>query len=138
GGLVRACTWTSAKWRHLAGEPALLKAFVGRAGEPPPAVRAGELAKLVHAELSHALRLRGRPIETHVERFAAAIPQYAVGHLARVARVENTLPERVELAGAAYRGVGIPACVRSGQAAADRLLERLGLSAPVPISRRLP
>jgi len=138
GGLVRACTWTSAKWRHLAGEPALLKAFVGRAGEPPPAVGDGELAELVHAELAHALRLRGRPIETHVEHFAAALPQYAVGHLARVARVENTLPEGVELAGAAYRGVGIPACVRSGQAAAQRLLERLGLPAPVPISRRLP
>jgi oxygen-dependent protoporphyrinogen oxidase len=138
GGLVRACTWTSAKWRHLAGEPALLKAFVGRAGEPPPAVGDGELATLVHAELAQALALRGRPIETHVERFAAAIPQYAVGHLARVARAETTLPEGVELAGAAYRGVGIPACVRSGQAAAERLLEQLGLPAPVPTSRRTP
>jgi protoporphyrinogen/coproporphyrinogen III oxidase len=138
GRLVRACTWTSAKWRHLAGEPALLKAFVGRAGKPPPAVGDGELAELVHAELAHTLRLRGRPIETHVERFAAALPQYAVGHHVRVARVENTLPEGVELAGAAYRGVGIPACVHSGQAAAQRLLQRLGLPAPVPISRRLP
>jgi oxygen-dependent protoporphyrinogen oxidase len=136
GRLVRACTWTSAKWRHLAGEPALLKAFVGRAGEPPPAIGDGELAGLVHAELAQALALRERPIETHVERFAAALPQYAVGHLARVARVENTLPEGVELAGAAYRGVGLPACVRSGHAAADRLLERLRPPAPIPISRR--
>ncbi|MEA2233525.1 MAG: protoporphyrinogen/coproporphyrinogen oxidase [Solirubrobacteraceae bacterium] len=134
GRLVRACTWTSAKWSHLAGEPALLKAFVGRAGEPPPAVDDGQLAELVHAELAQALRLRERPVETHVERFVEALPQYAVGHLARVGRVDDTLPEGVELAGAAYRGVGIPACVRSGHAAADRLLERLGLPAPVPMS----
>jgi oxygen-dependent protoporphyrinogen oxidase len=104
-----------------------VKAFVGRAGEPPPAVGDSELAALVHADLDQALHLRGRPVETHVERFAAALPQYAVGHLARVAQIEETLPEGVEVAGAAYRGVGIPACVRSGQAAADRLLAHLGL-----------
>jgi oxygen-dependent protoporphyrinogen oxidase len=136
--LVRACTWTSAKWSHLAGEPALLKAFVGRAGEPPPAVGDRELVELVHAELAQALALRERPVETHVERFVAAIPQYAVGHLGRVARVEDALPAGVELAGAAYRGVGIPACVRSGHAAADRLLERAGPPTPIPISRSRP
>jgi oxygen-dependent protoporphyrinogen oxidase len=138
GRLVRACTWTSAKWSHLAGGPALLKAFVGRAGEPPPALADGELVELVHAELAQALRLREQPIETHVERFVAALPQYAVGHLARVARIEAALPERIELAGASYRGVGIPACVRSGQAAADRLLEHLGLPASVPTLRSSP
>jgi protoporphyrinogen/coproporphyrinogen III oxidase len=133
--LVRACTWSSAKWPHLASEPALLKAFVGRAGEPPPTVADGELAKLVHAELALALDLPDPPVETHVEHFAAAIPQYAVGHLARVARIEETLPPGVEVAGAVYRGAGIPACVKSGQVAADRLLERLGLPVPTPRSR---
>jgi oxygen-dependent protoporphyrinogen oxidase len=126
--LVRACTWSSRKWDHLAGEPGLVKVFVGRSGEPPPAVGDGELAALVHTELTQALRLPAPPVATHVERFAVAIPQYAVGHLARVERIENALPEGVEAAGAAYRGVGIPACVRSGQAAADRALARLGLS----------
>jgi oxygen-dependent protoporphyrinogen oxidase len=125
--LVRACTWTSQKWSHLAGDPGLLKAFVGRAGEPPPAVGDSELAAMVHTEIAHALALPGRPVETHVERFAAAMPQYAVGHLARVAHIEHTLPAGVELAGAAYHGVGIPACVHSGHAAAARALEHLGL-----------
>jgi oxygen-dependent protoporphyrinogen oxidase len=133
--LVRAATWSSAKWRHLAGEPALVKAFVGRAGEPPPAVADSELARLVQVELALELGLSHRAVQTHVERFAAAIPQYAVGHLTRVARIEEALPEAVEVAGAAYRGAGIPACVRSGEAAADRLLERLGLSSPVRIHR---
>jgi protoporphyrinogen/coproporphyrinogen III oxidase len=66
-----------------------------------------------------------------VEHFAETIPQYAVGHLERVARIEETLPECIEVAGAAYRGAGIPACVRSGRIAADRLLGRLGLLLPV-------
>ena len=128
-GRVHACTWSSAKWRHLAGEPALLKAFVGRAGKPPPADD-GQLVEQVHAELARALRLRARPVETHVERFAPAIPQYAVGHLARVADIEAALPDGIELAGAAYHGAGVPACVRSGQAAADRVLQRLSRQAP--------
>jgi protoporphyrinogen/coproporphyrinogen III oxidase len=131
--LVRACTWSSAKWGHLAGERAIVKAFVGRAGEPPPAVADGQLVKLVDAELALDLDIPELPLETHVERFPAALPQYGVGHLARVARIEETLPERVAVAGAAYRGMGIPACVRSGQAAADRLLARLGLPTPDPI-----
>jgi oxygen-dependent protoporphyrinogen oxidase len=130
GRLVRACTWSSAKWRHLAGEPVLVKAFVGRTGEAD-----GELVELVHEELAQALWLRGRPAETHVERFPTALPQYAVGHLARVARIEAALPDGVELAGAAYRGAGIPACVRSGQAAADRVLGRLGRHLPIERSR---
>jgi hypothetical protein len=46
--------------------------------------------------------------------------------------IEETLPEGVDVAGAAYRGVGIPACVRSGQGAADRLLEHLGLPVSSP------
>jgi protoporphyrinogen/coproporphyrinogen III oxidase len=130
--LVSACTWSSAKWRHLAGEPAVLKAFAGRAGAPPPAVSDAELAQLVHAELAPALDLAGRPMQAHVEHFDTAIPQYAVGHLARIARIEEALPAGVEVAGAAYRGAGIAACVTSGQAAADRVL---ALPRPVPTPR---
>ena len=131
-GLVRACTWASAKWGHLAGDPALVKAFVrsSPAREPDPAADA-ELAELVHADLAQALPLGARPVATHVERFAEAIPQYAVGHLERVARIERALPRGIEVAGAAYRGAGIPACVRSGHAAADRVLERLGAAEEV-------
>jgi oxygen-dependent protoporphyrinogen oxidase len=133
--LVKACTWSSAKWDHLAGGPALVKAFVGRAGEPPPAVADDQLAQLVDTELALELDLPERPLRAHVERFPAAIPQYGVGHLARVARIEEALPKPVEVAGAAYRGAGIPACIRSGHAAADRLLEHLGVPAPARIPR---
>lgn len=124
--LVRACTWSSAKWEHLRGDPAIVKAFVGRAGAPPPAVGNRELAALVHQELVRALGLRHPPLEARVQRFRAAIPQYVVGHQERVGRIEAALPPQIAVAGASYRGAGLAACVRSGWAAADRVLARLG------------
>ena len=127
--LVRACTWASAKWRHLDGDPAIVKAFVGRAGSPPPDAGDGELAALVHEELTRALDLRHAPVEWRVQRFGAAIPQYAVGHLGRVARIEAALPANIAVAGASYRGAGLAACIRSGRAGADRVLRHLGVAA---------
>jgi protoporphyrinogen/coproporphyrinogen III oxidase len=124
--LVRACTWSSAKWEHLRGDPAIVKAFVGRTGAPAPAVGDRDLATAVHRELAPALGLRHAPVDLRVHRFGAAIPQYAVGHLDRVERIEAALPPSVAVAGASYRGAGLSACVRSGWAAADRLLGRLG------------
>jgi protoporphyrinogen/coproporphyrinogen III oxidase len=63
------------------------------------------------------------PERTDVTRWGGALPQYAPGHLDRVARARTALGPGIALAGAAYDGVGIPACVRSGWAAADRLLD---------------
>ncbi|HEX2778482.1 MAG TPA: hypothetical protein VHM30_03215, partial [Gemmatimonadaceae bacterium] len=136
--LVRACTWASAKWEHLDGDPAIVKAFVGRAGSPPPRVGDGELAALVHGELMGALRVRHAPVDSRVQRFDAAIPQYEVGHLGRVERIEAALPANIAVAGAAYRGAGLGACVRSGRAGADRVLRHLGVIAgtsPLEIAR---
>lgn len=136
--LVRACTWASAKWQHLEGDPAIVKAFVGRAGSPPPDVGDGELAALVHAELTRALHLRHLPVDSRVQRFDAAIPQYAIGHLDRVERIEAALPANIAIAGAAYRGAGLGRCVRSGQAGAERVLRHLGVAAhssPFEIAR---
>jgi oxygen-dependent protoporphyrinogen oxidase len=121
--LVHACTWSSAKWEHLRGDPAIVKAFVGA---PASAVGDRDLATAVHRELARALGLRHAPVEERVHRFGAAIPQYAVGHLDRVERIEAALPSSVAVAGASYRGAGLSACVRSGHAAADRLLGSLG------------
>lgn len=125
--LVRACTWSSSKWDHLGGDPAIVKAFVGRAGAAPPAIGDRALAAAVHRELAHALALRHAPVDQRVVRFAAAIPQYRVGHLARVDRIEADLPPHVALAGASYRGAGISACWHSGRAAAGHVLGRLGV-----------
>ena len=125
--LVRACTWSSSKWRHLRGDPAIVKAFVG-SGATPSLAGDVELSRSVHRELAIALGLRHQPIDARVQHFAAAIPQYRVGHMERVARAEAAVPPPVAIAGASYRGVGLSACVRSGYGAADRLLRRLGVT----------
>jgi oxygen-dependent protoporphyrinogen oxidase len=63
-----------------------------------------------------------------VYRWGGALPQYAPGHRERVAALRAGLEARppIAVAGAAYDGVGIPACIASGRAAAEAVLSRLG------------
>ena len=88
------------------------------------------LHRLNRLEYQNAVRdllgVTGEPVLARVHRQRRAMPQYAPGHLARVAAIERRLPALagLHLAGAAYRGVGIPDCIRSGEAAADAALER--------------
>jgi oxygen-dependent protoporphyrinogen oxidase len=133
--LVRACTWSSSKWEHLRGDPAIVKAFVGRAAAPPPAIGDRELAAVVHCELALALGLRHEPVDVRVERFGAAIPQYSVGHLERVDRIAAALPPEIALAGGSYRGAGTSACLRSGSAAAGQILGHLTATADKLVKR---
>ena len=75
-------------------------------------------------ELATLLGATGEPLFTRVSRHVKAMPQYQVGHLARVEAIEaaaRRLPV-LALAGGAYRGVGIADCVHSGEGAAERLL----------------
>jgi oxygen-dependent protoporphyrinogen oxidase len=78
-------------------------------------------------EFRALLGVTAAPGMTEVQRWPAAMPQYAVGHLDRVAQIEaaaSPIPN-LFLAGAAYRGVGVPDCVHSGEAAAEAAFERL-------------
>ena len=59
-----------------------------------------------------------------MSRWGGALPQYAPGHLGRVERLRRALPQGIVVCGAAYDGVGIPACVRSGREAAALLVRR--------------
>jgi len=122
GWSVTACTYLSQKWPHLArpGE-VLLRASLGRQGD----ARAEEwddeeIVDRVLEDLSALIGLDGDPVTAVVTRWPAAFPQYRVHHLLRVAGVEAALSRlgRLAVAGAAYRGVGIPACIASGRAAA--------------------
>ena len=67
------------------------------------------------------------PVDSHVQRWGGALPQYAVGHLQRVARIRADVQRVPGLAvcGASYDGVGIPACIGSAHKAADRVLAGL-------------
>jgi oxygen-dependent protoporphyrinogen oxidase len=135
GLLTTACTWTSAKWPHQKPPgKVLLRVSAGRDGDDR-AFEIGdhELARRVVAELGGLMGLAGSPEEALVTRWPAAFPQYRVGHLERVARVEKAVAAVpcLEVAGAALRGLGIPACIAQGRGAARRVLADLGgLSKP--------
>lgn len=122
---VKAATFFSTKWAHLggSGEPVLLRASLGRYCDERVLQRTNaDLVDLVRHELAGLLgRSLPDPVAVRVNRWGGALPQYGVGHLVRVARARAALPHSLALAGAAYDGVGIAACVRSGQAAADAI-----------------
>jgi oxygen-dependent protoporphyrinogen oxidase len=85
-----------------------------------------ELRALAHRDVAALLGIAGDPLLARVWRHPAAMPQYDVGHLDRLAAIEarlDALPG-LALAGGAYQGVGIADCVRSGEAAAERLVAR--------------
>jgi oxygen-dependent protoporphyrinogen oxidase len=129
GRLVTACTWLSSKWPQLdrPGE-VLVRASVGRAGdERHLSMDDDELTRLVLEELGPLSGLRAKPREVLVWREPRAFPQYDVGHLARVDDIERALSPlpAVAVAGAALRGVGIPACIASGRQAARAVLHEL-------------
>ncbi|MHB8451077.1 MAG: protoporphyrinogen oxidase [Mycobacteriales bacterium] len=122
---VKAVTFLRQKWGWPDG-PQVLRASVGRYRDRSRLAHDDiELAGLVTAELAALLHLSDRPLASRVSRWPDALPQYLPGHLARVAALRAALPAGLAVAGAAVDGVGIAACVRSGQAAADQLLATL-------------
>jgi oxygen-dependent protoporphyrinogen oxidase len=124
GWLMTACSWASSKWPGVApAGTAVLRVSAGRAGDRRALRLSDEdLVRRLHAEVRTAMGAGGEPSAWRVSRWPDGFPQYAPGHLDKVARIEAALPAGVEVAGATYRGVGIPACVRQGRAAAVRAL----------------
>jgi len=131
GRLVKGATFASAKWpwvAEAAGDLVVVRLSVGRHGEPADLQRDDEeLARLAAADLAAAVGVSGRPVQARVTRWGGALPQYAVGHRDRVRRIRAAVGAVPGLAvcGAAYDGLGIPACIASAEAAATRILESL-------------
>jgi protoporphyrinogen/coproporphyrinogen III oxidase len=122
---VKAVTFASAKWAHLDnGDVAIVRASIGRHGDTADLHRDDDdLVAAVVDELRLTTGVAGQPIESRVSRWGGGLPQYAVGHLDRVRRIRADVAAvpGLAVAGATYDGVGIPACIRSGQLAADRI-----------------
>jgi oxygen-dependent protoporphyrinogen oxidase len=122
GGPVLACTWTSRKWPGRAPDGwELLRVFLGRLGREAALDQDdAALITLARAELESRLGVRTAPALTRVHRWPRGMPQYVLGHPARIARIETALAAHpgLALAGNAYRGVGIPDCIASGERAA--------------------
>ena len=128
GRAVKAVTFSTVKWPHLRrGEPGLhiVRCSVGRLGEDAVLQRDdAELAALAAADLRDATGAQGQPVDVRVSRWGGGLPQYSVGHLDRVARIRAGIAAQPGLAvcGAAYDGVGIPACVSTARLAVDQVL----------------
>lgn len=126
---VLACTWTSSKFPHRAPEGyALLRVFVGRAGQEEALENDdGDLLKIVRAELARTLGITTPPMFHRIFRWPDSMPQYNLGHIKRLERIENRLASHPGLfvAGAAFRGIGIPDCINSGEQAARGVVDYL-------------
>lgn len=131
GLLTTACSWASAKWRHYAHEGlAVLRVSAGRTDDRRwRDLDSPELVSALAAELAETGLVsagdaaRGR-FEARVTPWHRSLPQYRPGHLERIAAVEACLAgdtPGLAAAGAALRGVGLPACVRGARAAAERV-----------------
>ncbi len=130
---IKASTFSSSKWtwlREAHPDLTFLRASVGRHREEASLQRSDdELVDLALGDLRGVLGALPEVAGRHVQRWGGGLPQYAVGHRARVQAVRDGLPETVVVAGAAYDGVGVPACIGSGRVAARTLVTRLRAAA---------
>ncbi|MES2211223.1 MAG: protoporphyrinogen oxidase [Chloroflexota bacterium] len=126
---IRASTWSSGKWAGRAPDGmVLLRAFIGSNGERLLAGPDTEIAAAARRDIEATMGVRGEPVLTRVARWHAAMPHYTVGHLDRVAAAVQALAgmPNLVLAGASYRGAGVPDCIAQGRAAAARVQDVLG------------
>jgi oxygen-dependent protoporphyrinogen oxidase len=127
GRRIKASTFSFAKWgwvRAAGGGLLLLRTSLGRHGEEATLQATDdELVAWSLADLRDAVGPLADPVDTHVQRWGGGLPQYAVGHLDRVARIRAAVAAVPGLAvcGAAYDGVGIPAVIGSAHRAARDL-----------------
>lgn len=137
GRRVKAATYSYAKWDWVrsagaskaAGEELLvMRCSIGRQGEEHVLqVEDEDLVQQALVDLCDAIGVSVRPVDWHVQRWGGALPQYAVGHLDRVRHIRRAVAREPGLAvcGAAYDGLGIPACVASAHRAAEQVAEAL-------------
>lgn len=124
GRPVKAATFSTVKWPHLTTGPVhIVRCSVGRIGEEAVLQRDdADLVKLAAADFAAATGVTSAPVDARVTRWGGGLPQYTVGHLGRVARIRAGVAALGGLAvcGAAYDGIGVPACIGSARMAADQ------------------
>ncbi|MFJ6786854.1 protoporphyrinogen oxidase [Streptomyces angustmyceticus] len=135
GRKIKASTFSGNKWGwggRYDPDLFVLRTSLGRYGDEEDLTREdAELVGYSRADLREAVGLTAAPVASAVTRWNGGLPQYPVGHLARVARVHDAVGRLpgLRVCGALYGGVGIPACIASGRTAADDILATLR---PVP------
>ncbi len=128
GSDVLACSWSSSKWEGRAPDGyVLLRVYAGRyGGRDLTRVDRDELLGIAREEIRF-LGVEGRPNRAWIHRWRYGMPQYVLGHPERLERIDAMLAGHpgLALAGAAYRGVGVPDCIRSGEEAAESVARAL-------------
>jgi protoporphyrinogen/coproporphyrinogen III oxidase len=128
GSEVLACTWSSSKWEGRAPDGfELVRVYAGRFGGRDVMVDSDlELVALAREEL-RLLGITAEPARTWIHRWPRGMPQYVLGHPERLERIDAAVERHpgLALAGAAYRGVGIPDCIHSGEEAARSVARSL-------------
>jgi oxygen-dependent protoporphyrinogen oxidase len=133
---ITACTWVSSKWpTHSPPDRVLLRCFLGRAGHEEILQRGDdELCQLAQDELNSILGISAVPLQRRLHRCGRSLPQYNLGHsdkLKALGEAMASLPG-VFLTGAAYRGVGLPDCIKQAAiTAADVIKFDFGTEAEV-------
>ena len=126
-----ACTFVHNKFPHRAPvDKGIIRCFLGGAGDEPVLELAdAEILSIVRQELQQTLQVTGEPLFARVYRWRRAMAQPGVGHLQRVAYIEQRAAQvpGLQLAGNAYHGIGVPDCIRSGEKAAWGALAAVGL-----------
>lgn len=126
---IVAASFASQKFSGRApADGVLIRVFVGGAMSPELAdLPDDDIRELVRRELADLIDFRGEPLWTDIARWPRSMPQYHVGHLERIARIEQLVSRQrfLALAGNAYHGVGIPQCVHSGERAAEEIVDHL-------------
>ena len=133
GRMVKAITYLDRKWDWIDDAAQreglrLLRVSIGRHGDTEVLQRTDEeLVELARIDLVHLLGIEAMPVDSRVTRWGGSLPQYAVGHRARLERISQGLREQPTLAvcGASYDGVGVAACVGSAYEAAGRIAHAL-------------
>lgn len=122
-----ACTWTSTKFNHRVPEDSvLLRAFIGGTHHQELVQHPDDkLVEIVREEYRQIMGITAAPSIARVFRWHRANPQYDVGHLEQVDRMDSLCPPGLYLTGSAYRGVGLPDCIHQGQQTVEKILQFL-------------
>ena len=134
---IKAATFSHRKWQWVADAGSaegvvVMRCSLGRHRDDTLERDDAALLEMALSDLGKAIGLSARPVDAHVERWIDGLPQYAVGHLDRVSLIRSELRRQPGLAvcGAAYAGVGIPACIASAREAVTDVLAHLETMEP--------
>jgi oxygen-dependent protoporphyrinogen oxidase len=120
---VTAASFGSQKWSHWRPDDGtqVLRVSLGRDGLPVSGLDDDSVIRHTVDDLNRHLELDLQPTDISITRWHDAFPQYRPGHHERIAEIEAPLPTTIAIAGAGYRGIGIPACIAYGERAARKL-----------------